>query len=109
VKLLDLRRFEVQKVKPMPGQRCTISGNNQNTDPDASFRRIPQDSTQRAAWLSILEIREEDIIKSTRVCCRHFPGGNTNETPDITLGTKCQVGSVVNVVCCRKHRDCRLP
>ena len=92
----------------MPGQRYIVCGNNQASDPDASFHRIPQDSTRRVTWLSILDIRE-DIIKSTRVCFRHFSGGNTNETPDITLGTKCQVGSVVNVVCCRKHRDCRLP
>lgn len=53
---------------------------------NASFHRIPKDPTLRTMWISVLQIRE-DIKPSTRVCCRHFPGGNTNETPDITLGS----------------------
>ena len=71
----------------MPGQRCIVCGNNQASDSNASFHRIPKDPTLRAMWISVLQIREEDIKPSTRVCCRHFPGGNTNETPDITLGS----------------------
>ena len=74
------------KVEIMPGQRCTVCGNSQNADPGARFHRIPDDPKRRATWLSVFKIKEEDIIKSTRVCCRHFPGGNSFETPDITLG-----------------------
>ena len=70
----------------MPGQRCTVCGNNhinlwnnknrdKNTDPDASFHRIHDDLTHTATWLSVF--KEEDIS----VCSRHFQ----EETPDITL------------------------
>ena len=67
----------------MPGQRCTICG---NTDPDASFHRIPDDPSRRDTWLSVFDIKEDNIIQSTCVCSRHFPGGNSFETHDITLG-----------------------
>ena len=58
----------------MPGQRCTVCGNNKNADPDASFHRIHDDPTHRATWLSVFfDIKEEDIS----VCSRHFQ----EETP----------------------------
>ena len=78
----------------MPGQGCCVCGNNQESDPTAKFHRIPSANKYpiaRATWMSVFNLREEDIKQSTRVCSRHFPGGDSKQTPDMTLGKRCIV------------------
>ena len=70
----------------MPGQRSTVCGNTQASDPTASFHRIPKETVIRATWMSLFDLKEEDIKPSTRVCCRHFPNGDAKKMPDMTLG-----------------------
>ena len=69
----------------MPGQKCTVCGSTKTGDPSASFHRFPKDA-RRAIWLSVFDIAEEALRPSTRVCSRHFPGGDATMTPSLTLG-----------------------
>jgi len=60
---------EIGKVQIMPGKSIYIvCRNNQVVYPDAGFHRILQDPPCRITWMPILEIKEEDIIKSTHAC-----------------------------------------
>ena len=63
-----------------------MCGNTQTSDPTASFHRIPKETVSRAVWMSVFNLKEEDIKPSTRVCCRHFPDGDPKKRPDMTLG-----------------------
>ena len=85
----------------MPGQRCTVCGNTQASDPTASFHRIPKETVIRATWMSLFDLKEEDIKPSTWVCCRHFPNGDAKKMPDMTLGKTRGPQQAINLV-----RDC---
>jgi len=71
----------------MPGQKCCICGNSQVLDKTASFHRFPDDKARRAVWLEVFDVREEDLKPSSRVCSRHFPGGNSKKKPSLNIGT----------------------
>ena len=62
-----------------------MCGSTKTGDPSASFHRFPKDA-RRAIWLSVFDIAEEALRPSTRVCSRHFPGGDATMTPSLTLG-----------------------
>ena len=73
----------------MPGQKCTVCGNTQENDPTAKFHRLPSEKKHpiaRAEWMSVFNFRDEDVKPSTRICSRHFPGGDSKKTPSTTLG-----------------------
>ena len=57
----------------MTGWRCIVCGNTQSSD---SFHRIPKESVRRAVWMSVFDLKEENIKSSMHVCCRHFPVGD---------------------------------
>ena len=80
---MKLLRFTEVRSSESGNKRCIICGNNQHADSDASFHRIPDDPIHTAAWLSIFNIKEEDIIKALMFTVDIFSEG---ETPDITLG-----------------------
>ena len=82
----------------MPGQKCCVCGNTQTSDPTASFHRIPKEVHSRATWLATFELNEEDIKPSTRVCCRHFPEGDSKNSPDTSLG---ELSGNPSVLVCR--------
>jgi len=62
----------------MPGQRCTICGNNKTLIHTPVF--IESMVILLIEVHGCPDIKEENIS----VCSRHFPGGNSFETPDIT-------------------------
>ena len=72
----------------MTGHRCCVCGNTRTTDPSVSFHRIPKEPEKRALLLSLLELNEDDIKPSTRICFRHFPDGDTTKSPSLTLGKR---------------------
>ena len=72
----------------MTGHTCIVCGNTKVKDSAVSFHRIPKDPNRRALWLEVLDIREEVIKESKRVCCRHFPDGDCQKDPSMSLG-KC--------------------
>ena len=65
-----------------------MCGSTKIGDPSASFHRFPKDA-RRAIWLyacTVFNIAKEALRPSTRVCSRHFPGGDATMTPSLTLG-----------------------
>ena len=71
----------------MHGQKCCACGNNQVLDKTASFHRFPDTKARRATWLEVFDIHEEDLKPNSRVCSRHFLGGNSKKKPSLKLGT----------------------
>ena len=72
----------------MTGQRCFVCGTKQSEDSSASFHRIPKDPERRTLWLKTFGL-EEDVIKpSTRICSKHFQGGNAKGIPSLSVGKK---------------------
>ena len=72
----------------MTGHTCVVCGNTKAKDSSASFHRLPKDPKRRTLWLEVLDIREEVIKESTRVCCRHFPDGDCQKDPSVSLGKR---------------------
>lgn len=70
----------------MTGQRCIVCENTKKKDPTVSFHRLPTDPSKRAEWLELLQLQEESIKPSSRVCSRHFPGGDSSKSPSLSLG-----------------------
>ena len=72
----------------MTGQKCVVCGNTKTSDPSVSFHRVPKNPGKRAEWLERLQLHEDSIKSSTRLCSRHFPGGDPTESPSLTLGKR---------------------
>ena len=75
----------------MPGQRCCVCGNSRTNDPQVGFHRFPSahmKPERRALWLSVFGKTEDDVMSNSRVCLRHFPGGNVKLSPVFTLGKR---------------------
>lgn len=72
----------------MTGHTCIVCRNTKARDSSASFHRLPKDPKRRTLWLEVLGIREEDIKEGTRVCCRHFPDGDCQKDPSMSLGKR---------------------
>ena len=70
----------------MPGQKCCMCGNTQAKDSTVSFHRFPRDSALRSVWLDVFKLLESDLKPSSRVCSRHFPGGDVKKMPSGTVG-----------------------
>ena len=79
---------DTEQVIAMTGQRCVVCGNTKTSDPNASFYRVPKDPSKRAEWLELLQIQDDSLKPSIRVCSRYFPGGDPSKSPSLTLG-KC--------------------
>ena len=47
---------------------------------------VPQDPSKRAVWIEALELDENSLKSSVRVCSRHFPEGDPNKPPCLSLG-----------------------
>ena len=75
----------------MPGQRYCVCGNTRSKDPGVSFHRFPSQRVnpdRRAVWLHEFGMEEEDVGPHTRVCARHFPSGNVELDPTMTVGKR---------------------
>ena len=53
-----------------------------------SFHRFPADTTKRQQWIQALELSEDSITDSSRVCSRHFLYGNTSVPPSVNVGRR---------------------
>jgi len=50
------------------------------------FHCFTNDPKQRERWLQLLEISEDQLTPHSRVCSRHFPGGDSSKDPQLNLG-----------------------
>ena len=53
---------------------------------DLGFHRIPKNSERRNLWLKTFELGVDVIKPSTRICSRHFVGGNAKGMPSSSVG-----------------------
>ena len=54
--------------------------------PGLTYHRFPANPEWRAKWLSVFQLSEAELKLHARVCCRHFPDGDAQKDPQITLG-----------------------
>ena len=54
-------------------------------DETVSFHQFLADTTKRQQWIQALELSEDDIADSSRVCSRHFLYGNTSVLPSVNV------------------------
>ena len=69
----------------MPGDLCIACGSTRKKDPGASFHRFPVDERRRGVWLRVFQLQETQVKPHTRVCSRHFPGGDATKDPQVGL------------------------
>ena len=72
----------------MPGDSCIVCGNSRIKDRGVSFHRFPSDPARRSAWMQIFKLDETQVKSCSRVCCRHFPGGDVANDPQVSLGKR---------------------
>ena len=60
----------------------------QQTRPGASFHRFPADKTARARWSKNLQLGADAVKPYSRLCSRHFPGGDPSKEPQLNLGKR---------------------
>ena len=86
-----------------------------------SLHRFPRKELKRGRWLEALEFVEEDLKDFYKLCCRHFPDGDTTKDPQLSLekqfanprsngprgpkvgqapGISCSVNSTTSIFCC---------
>ena len=71
----------------MTGNRCIVYKATHAKDPGVSFHRSTANATVRAKWISKLQLEADLVTPHSRVCSRHFPGGNATKEPQLTLGS----------------------
>ena len=72
----------------MTGSRCIVCKSTRTKDPGVRFHHLPADAAVRAKWISRLQINPSEVKPHTRVCSRHFPGGDATKDPQLSFG-KC--------------------
>ena len=72
----------------MPGDLCIACGSTRKKDPGASFHRFPVDERWRGVWLRVFQLQETQVKPHTRVCSRHFPGGDATKDPQLGVGKR---------------------
>ena len=72
----------------MPGDVCIVCGNNRAKDNSISLHRIPRNPSKRERWIAGLGLDEAGLRDYHRVCSRHFPNADAQNTPDITIGRR---------------------
>ena len=72
----------------MTGDSCIVCGNTRSKDPGVSLHRFPANETRRATWLCVFQLQESQVKSHTRLCCRHFPGGDITKDPQTGLGKR---------------------
>ena len=76
-------------VRVMPGHTCIVCRNTPSKDPSVSFHSFPGASDSKSAlWLKLFGLNESRLRLQSRVCSKHFLGGDTTIEPMLTLGKR---------------------
>ena len=75
-------------ILAMPGEMCIVCKNSRVKVPGLTYHRFPANPERRAKWLSVFQLSEAELKLHARVCCRHFPDGDVQKDPQITLGKR---------------------
>ena len=55
-------------------------------DPNISFHRFPADPVVRGRRLRVFELEESQVKSYSKVCSRHFPGGDAKQDSQVAQG-----------------------
>ena len=85
---IDIIYFLCHFAIEMPGQHCIACDNTTKQDPSCSFHRFPIILSRRKRWLEVFGMEEDFLLlkPNSRVCARHFPGGDVTKDPQANLG-----------------------
>ena len=75
----------------MPGDFCILCGNSRLKKGDSSrlsYHRFPKNLEKRTQWLRAFQLSADVIKDHSRVCSRHFYGGDPKNGPDPNVGRK---------------------
>ena len=75
----------------MPGDFCILCGNSRLKKGDSSrlsYHRFPKNLEKRTQWLRAFHLSADVIKDHSRVCSRHFYGGDPKNGPDPNVGRK---------------------
>ena len=72
----------------MTGETCLLCGNTRKKQPQLSYHRFPTNKEKRALWLKEFKLSEEQLRSHSRVCSRHFRGGDPKNGPERYVGKK---------------------
>ena len=72
----------------MPGEMCIVCKNSSVKFPGLTYHRFPVNPERRHKRLSVFQLSEAELKPHTRVCCRHFPDGDAQKDPEISLGKR---------------------
>ena len=73
----------------MPGDACVVCCNCRKKAPHLSYQqRIPSNPVKRALWIKKLQLSEHQLKPHSRICSRHFRGGDPRNEPEICLGKR---------------------
>ena len=75
-------------ILAMPGEMCIVCKNSRVKFPGLTYHRVLANPERRAKWLSVFQLSEAELKPHARVRCRHFPDGNAQKDPQITLGKR---------------------
>ena len=69
---------------------CTVCKRTSGKHSNVSLHRFPpkSDPVKRNQWLTALGLSDDDVADHHRVCIRHFPYGDTSQSPALHLGKK---------------------
>ena len=70
----------------MTGQKYCVCGTSQAQDCGVGFHHIRKNPDRRVLWLKVFGVSEKVIKPSTRICARHFPGGDVEKILSMFLG-----------------------
>ena len=72
----------------MPGDTYLVCKTLRAKDTNISFHRFPADPVVRSWWVRVFELEESQVKSYSKVCSRHFPGGDAKQDPQVALGKR---------------------
>ena len=72
----------------MTGETCVLCGNTRKKQPQLSYHRSPANPVKRALWLKEFKLSEDQLKSHSRICSRHFRGGDPRNGPEVSIGKR---------------------
>ena len=72
----------------MTGETCVLCGNTRKKQPQLSYHRLPAHPVKRALWLKEFKLSEDQLKSHSRICSRHFHGGDPRNGPEVSIGKR---------------------
>ena len=71
----------------MPGDTCIVCGHTRCCkEPTVHFHRFPTDPLVQSQRLHLLNLEKSKVQAFSKICSKHFSGGDTKQEPHLALG-----------------------